>query len=79
MRGKISREKQLSQLNETSNDVIIGNRADVSVMENEILEQQTNGQHYGFERFVDIASQNHVVENNEDKIRRAVDNAVFTV
>ena len=78
-RKKQQKKKQLSQLNETSNDVIIGNRANVSVVETETLEQQTDGQHYGFERLVDSASQNHAVENNEDKIERAVDNLVFPV
>ena len=48
-------------------------------METETLEQQTDGQHYGFERLVDSASQNHAVENNEDKIERAVDNLVLPV
>ena len=48
-------------------------------MEIQTLEQQTNGQHYGFERIVDSASQNPVVENNEDKIGRAVDNLVLPV
>ena len=52
----------------------------MSVMENETLEQQTKGQHNDFERFVDSASQNQLIENNYDyKIRRALDNAVSTV
>ena len=49
-------------------------------MENETLEQQTNGQHSGFERFIDSASQNQVIEVNFDnKIRRVRDNAISTV
>ena len=69
-------KKQLGQLNETSNDCIIGNK---SAMDNEILEQQTNGQHDDFVRSVDSASQNQVIENKiDDKIMTPVDNAVFT-
>ena len=49
-------------------------------MENEALEQQTNGQHNDLEGFVDNAGQNQVKENNiDDKIRRAVNDAVSTV
>ena len=49
-------------------------------MENWTLEQQTNDQHNKLERFVDRASQNQVKENNADnKNRRTVENAVFTV
>ena len=67
-------------MNEALNDFIIGMGTEVSVMENEALEQQTNGQHNDLERFVDSASQNQVKENNiDDKIRRAVDEAVLTV
>ena len=66
-------------MKESLGDGIIDNRANVSVMEIETLEQQTKGEHYGCERIVDSASRNHAVEKNEDKIRRAVDNAVFTV
>ena len=54
---KTSRKKQLSQLNETLYDVIIGNGANVNLMKNETLEQQTNGQHNELERFIDQASQ----------------------
>ena len=49
-------------------------------MESETLEQQTNGQHNGFERFVDGASQNQVIENNnDDKISQVLDNDESTV
>ena len=73
-------KKQLSQLNETLNDFITGNGTNVSAMENETLEQLTIGQHNDFERFVDSASQNQVIEIIiDDKVRKAVDNAVLTV
>ena len=67
-------------MNETLYDVIIDNGANVSIMENETLGQQTNGQHDGLGRFANSASHNDVIENNiDDKIRRAVHNAVFTI
>ena len=72
-------EKQLSQLNETVNDYIIGNGTNVNVMMNGISEQQANGQLKDFERYVDSASQNQVIKNNVGhKIRRPVNNAVST-
>ena len=49
-------------------------------MGNETLEQQATGQHKGFERFFESASQNQFIKNNiGDKIKRAVDNAVSAV
>ena len=49
-------------------------------MENETLEQQTNAKHNVFENFIDSASQNEVIENKiDDKIRKALDNAISTV
>ena len=73
-------KKPLSQLNETFKDFNFGNRTIVNPMENETLEQLTNGQHKYFERFVDSASQKQVIENDiDDKIRTAVDNAALTV
>ena len=52
----------------------------MSAMQNETLEQQTNGQHDDFEAFVGNASQNQVMEKIiDDKIKRAVENAVLTV
>ena len=52
----------------------------MSVLENETLEQQTNGKHNDFERFVASASQNEVIENNIDvEARRTLDNVVSTV
>ena len=66
-------------MNGTLGDVIFGNGANGGVKENETLEQQTGGQHNGSERFADRASQNVVMENNiEDKVKRAIVNAVFT-
>ena len=67
-------------MNETLNDFIIGSGTDVTVVENETLEQGANDQHNDFEKFVDSLSQNQVIENNSDeKIRTAVDNAVSIV
>ena len=75
-----SAEKQLGQLNETLNDFIIGIGFNVSAMENETLEQHNNGQHNDFERFVDSASQDQVIENNiDDKIGKRVNDAVLIV
>ena len=49
-------------------------------MENETIEQQTNGHNIDFERIVDSASQNQVLGNSiDDKIGKAVDNAVMAI
>ena len=49
-------------------------------MVNETLEQQIHGQQNDFQRFVDSASQNHVIEINiDEKIRKTIDNVVLTV
>ena len=53
-------------MNDTFYDVIIGNGANVSVLENEASEQHTNGQHNDFEKFFDSASQNQVLESNRN-------------
>ena len=37
-----SQKRQLSQLNETMNDFVIGSNANVGAIENEILESQTD-------------------------------------
>ena len=74
------KKKQFTQLNETLIDVTNGNGTNVNVIENETLEQQTKGQHIGFEKFHDSASQNQVVEiifDNKD--RRVLNNAISTV
>ena len=77
---KNQQKKELSQLNQTLNDVSIGSGTSVSVMENEISQHQVKGQHIDFEKFIDSASQNQVIESNiDDIIRRALDNAVSTV
>ena len=47
-----------SQVDETLNDFVVVNGTNVSAMENDALEQQTNGQHNGFEGLVGSASQN---------------------
>ena len=67
-------------MNESLNDLIIGNGTNVSVMEIEALEQHPKCQHNDLESFVDSASRNQVIEKIvDDKIRRAVDDAVSTV
>ena len=45
-------KKQLSQLNETSNDFIFGNITNVSAIGNETLEPQTNVRCKNFQKFV---------------------------
>ena len=77
---KNQQKRQLSWLDETLKDFIIGNGTSVNAMENEILGQQTGGPYKIVEGFYNSSSQNQVVENKiVDKIRRAVDNAVLTV
>ena len=53
-------------MNGISNDFVIGSDTNVSAMENETLEQQTNGHYDSFERIVDSASQNQVIGNSID-------------
>ena len=50
---KTQQIKQPNQLSETLNDFLLGDGVNVSAMENETLERQTNGQHNVLERFVD--------------------------
>ena len=77
---KSQQKKQLSQLHDTLKDFINENSTNVSAKENETLQQQTKGQHNDFERFVDSASQNQLIETYiDDKVRRATDNAVLVV
>ena len=77
---KNQHKRQLSKLNETLNDFIIGNNTNFGVSENENLEQQANGRHKDFERNVDNASQNQVIgKNSGDKIRDAANSAVIVV
>ena len=64
-------------------DFVIGSSTNVGVMENETLESQTDGRYINPERIVDggiSASQSQVIVNSiDDKIRKAVDNAVRTI
>ena len=70
--------KQLSPLNGTFNDFVIGRN--VSAMENETLELQTTGHENDFQRTVDSASQNQIIGIDiDDKDRKTVDNALMTV
>ena len=77
---KNQQRRQLSQLEETLNDFVIGNSVNVNVSESVNLDQQTNGQPNGFERTNKSDRQNQVLENNTDnQITRAVGSAVMTV
>ena len=58
-RKKKNKQKmQLSQVNEILNDFNIGSSTNVNAVENETLEQQTNGPHNDFERFNNSSSHN---------------------
>ena len=61
---KNQQKRQLSQLDETLNDFVIGNNVNVNVLENEHLEQETNGQSNDLERVGDSVRQNQVIEKN---------------
>ena len=76
---KKNRKKwQLSKLNEKLND--FRKNTNMSVTENENLEQEANGCHRDSERIVDNASQNPVIGNNTvDRIRAAVDCTAIVV
>ena len=77
---KMQQKKRLSQLNETLNDLVIGNDTNVSAMRNVTFEPRTNGPDNNFERIVDgeiSASQKKVIVG--DKFTKAFDNAVLTV
>ena len=77
---KNQQRRQLSQLEETLNDFVIGNSVNVNVSESVNLDQQTNGQPNGFERANKNDHQNQVLENNTDnQITRVVGSAVMTV
>ena len=77
------RKKQLSDFNETLNDFVIGSHTNERVIENEALEFHSDGRYGNSDRFLDgevSACQNQVIRNNfDDKIRKAVDNALMTV
>ena len=73
-------EKLLGQLKETSNDFVIGDSTNGSTMGNDTLKHQTNGPFKDSEINFGNASQNQVIRNNnDDKMRKMVDNAVMTV
>ena len=73
-------KRQLSQLNETLNDFIYGNGTIVNAIKNETLEQQIKSPRDDFENFDKSLCQNPVLESNtDDRIRKAVDNAVIAV
>ena len=77
---KNQQKRQLSQLDQTLNDFVVGNSVNVNVSESENLEQQTNGQPNDFERVENSARPNQVIESNiDDQITRAVSSAVMTV
>ena len=77
---KNQQKRQLSQLDETLNDNVIGNSVNVIVSESENLEQQTDGQCNDSERVDNSVCQNQVLENEVDnKITKAVSSAVMTV
>ena len=72
--------RQLSQLDETLNDFVIGNSVNVNVSESENLEKQTDGQCNDSERIDNSVCQNQVMENKiDDQITRAVNSAVLAV
>ena len=54
---KNEQKRQVSQLNETLIDFIIGNNTNMGVTEKEKLERQASGRHRIFEKIVDNASQ----------------------
>ena len=58
---KHGQKKQLSQSNETLNDVFIGNGPNVNVIETETSRQQINCQHNGFESFIGSSRQKQVI------------------
>ena len=76
-------KKQLSQINETLHDFVIGSNTNVGVIENETLESQTDGHYSNSEKIADVeisACQNEVIGNNiDDRIRKVLDNSVKTV
>ena len=61
-------------------DFVIGNGTNVSAMENDTLEEYTNGQYNDSDRIVCSTNQYRVTGGNiDDKIRKVVENAVTTV
>ena len=77
---KNQQKKQLSQLDETLNDFVIGNDENVNVSENEKLGQKINGQCNDSEIIDNSVGKNQVIKNIFlDQITRAVSSAVMTV
>ena len=76
-------QKTNSQLNETLNDFVIGNNTNAIAIENETSEPQTNGLLNNFGNNIigeNSGCQDQIIEKSiDDKIRKAVDNAVMTV
>ena len=71
---------QLSQIDETLNDLVIGNSLIVNASESENLEQQTNGQSNDFESVENSVRQNQVLEKKIDnQSTRVVSSAIMTV
>ena len=67
-------------MNEILNDFVFGNDKNVSSMENETLEPQTNGYCNDLQWILGNASQNQIIRNFIDKkTEKAVDNAVIIV
>ena len=77
---KTHKIRQLNQLDEIFNDLVLVNAITVnSTLGNETLDE-TNGRHEDFRKVVDSASQHQVKRSNtDDKIRDAVDSAVIVV
>ena len=76
-------KRQLSQINETSDDFVIGSNTNVGEIENEAWESQTDGHYSNSEKIADVeisACQNEVIGNNiDDRIRKVVDSSIKTV
>ena len=76
-------KRQLTQLNGSLNDIVIGSNTKVGVIEKQTLESQTHLHYNKWERIADgdiSTHQNQVIGNNiDDRIRKAVDSTVKTV
>ena len=80
---KHQHKSQLSQLTETLNVFVMSNNTNASAIGNETLERQTNGLCNKFGRITageNSACQDQLNQRNfDDKIGKALDNAVLTV
>ena len=63
---KNQQKRQLSYLNETLDDFVVGNDNNMGATENEKLEQQTNSPNDELEMFVGCSSQKQVKEKKID-------------